>query len=573
MIKLSIFIGAGLAFLVAASGLPAGAAESLPEDQPVVGAPLAASSYGRYLAGRHAEIENDAATAADLMSSVLASDPDNRELAHRAFLLALAAGRVPEAEALAERIHAYDPTAQMVALTLAVDLIRQGKNDEAVGLLGGLPGGGADAVLLPLIKAWVAAGTGDLAGALETIAPLENLKGLGAFHAMHAGMMQDLAGRAVDAEASYEAALDEASDPSLRMHEIVANFYLRQGRAADARAVYDRYAAATGAPDQVETLIAVIDEPGPLAASVGGVAAGIAESLFGIATLVSQDNIGERASMYAHLALSLRPDLAIARMLIAEIMASQGRDEDAIAAYRRVPPDSLFGWQARREAAEALTRLGRVEETVAELQSMIEAKPRLSDAAVSLGNVLRAEKRFVEAATAYDTAIARLGNVTAEHWLLFYYRGIARERAKQWETAEKDFLRALELQPDQPHALNYLAYSWVEQGRDFDKALEMLRKAVDQRPDDGYIVDSLGWVYQRLGQYDKAVELLERAIELKPQDPVINDHLGDAYWRVGRKLEARFQWRRALFFEPEPDQVAPIEGKIEAGLADGPSDG
>jgi tetratricopeptide (TPR) repeat protein len=428
-------------------------------------------------------------------------------------------------------------------------------------------------VLLPLVKAWVAAGKGDLVGALEMIAPLESLKGLGAFHAMHAGLLQDFVGRVVAAEESYEKALDEAVDPSLRMHEIVANFYLRLGRTADARAVHDRYVAATGAPDQIEPLIAAIDEPGPIAPSVGGVAAGIAESLLGIATLVSQDNVGDRASMYAHLALSLRPDLAIARMLIAEILANQGRDEDALAAYRRVPLDSLFGWQARREAAEALTRLDRVEEAIADLESMIEAKPKLSAAAVSLGNVLRAEKRFAEAASAYDTAIGRLGNVTAEHWLLFIYRGVARERGKQWEPAEQDFLRALELKPDQPHALNYLAYSWVEQGRNFDKALEMLQKAVDQRPDDGYIVDSLGWVYQRLGQYDKAVELLERAIELKPQDPVINDHLGDAYWRVGRKLEARFQWRRALFFEPEPDQVAPIETKIEAGLADGPSDG
>jgi Flp pilus assembly protein TadD len=124
----------------------------------------------------------------------------------------------------------------------------------------------------------------------------------------------------------------------------------------------------------------------------------------------------------------------------------------------------------------------------------------------------------------------------------------------------------LEFEPDQPYVLNYLAYSWVDKGKNYDRALTMLNKAVEQKPEDGYIVDSLGWVYYRLGKYDLAVEQLERAIELVPQDSVINDHLGDAYWRVGRHNEARFQWRRALNLEPEKDQVAPIESKLEKGL-------
>ena len=94
----------------------------------------------------------------------------------------------------------------------------------------------------------------------------------------------------------------------------------------------------------------------------------------------------------------------------------------------------------------------------------------------------------------------------------------------------------------------------------------MLIRAVELRENDGYIVDSLGWVYYRLADYEKAVVQLERAVELRPQDPVINDHLGDAYWKVGRHQEARFQWRRALSLEPEADLVPTIEAKIESGL-------
>ena len=114
--------------------------------------------------------------------------------------------------------------------------------------------------------------------------------------------------------------------------------------------------------------------------------------------------------------------------------------------------------------------------------------------------------------------------------------------------------------------MNYLAYSWVEQKTRLDEAKKMLERAVELRPNDGYIVDSLGWVFYRLGEPERAVGHLERAVELRPQDPVINDHLGDAYWKVGRHQEARFQWRRALSLDPEEDLVPTIEAKIEGGL-------
>ena len=150
----------------------------------------------------------------------------------------------------------------------------------------------------------------------------------------------------------------------------------------------------------------------------------------------------------------------------------------------------------------------------------------------------------------------------------YYYRGICEERSKQWPKAEADLRKALELQPEQPHVLNYLGYSWIDQGLNLDEGMRMIRRAVEQRSDDGYIVDSLGWAYYRVGNYEDAVKNLERAVELKPEDPTINDHLGDAYWRVGRTLEARFQWAHARDLKPEPDDLAKIEQKIKVGLTD-----
>ena len=177
-----------------------------------------------------------------------------------------------------------------------------------------------------------------------------------------------------------------------------------------------------------------------------------------------------------------------------------------------------------------------------------------------------ATDKFEEAAKAYSRGIATITKETEDDWRIYYYRGVAYERSKQWPQAEADFQQALKLNPNQPQVLNYLGYSWVDMGINLDKALAMIKAAVDLRPNDGYIVDSLGWAYYRLGKYSDAVETLERAVELKPEDSTINDHLGDAYWQVGRKREALFQWAHARDLDPEKDQLPAILDKLAHGL-------
>jgi Flp pilus assembly protein TadD len=213
--------------------------------------------------------------------------------------------------------------------------------------------------------------------------------------------------------------------------------------------------------------------------------------------------------------------------------------------------------------------MGDAERSLAELDRLAAERPESYEPLSRKGDLLRVEERFAEAVEAYDGAVERLerqGEIEPRHWSLLYFRGIALERSDQWERAEVDFKHALGLQPDQPYVMNYLAYSWVEKKQNLDEAEAMLVRAVKLRPRDGYIVDSLGWVYYRLGRYNEAVEQLERAVALRPQDPTINDHLGDALWQVGRRNEARFQWHRALSLEPEEDEVPVIEKKIEQGV-------
>ena len=226
----------------------------------------------------------------------------------------------------------------------------------------------------------------------------------------------------------------------------------------------------------------------------------------------------------------------------------------------------------RLRTANGLAELDEIEAAAEQMKIMARERPERSDPLIALADMMRMGERYDEAVEAYDQAFARIPTLENRHWTLLYARGMSLERAKQWERAEDDFLRALELEPDQPLVLNYLGYSWVEMGRNLDQAREMIEKAVEQRPNDGYIVDSLGWVLYRLGDYEDAARFLERAAELRPNDPVILDHFGDGLWRVGRSAEARFQWRRALSFEPESELEESLRRKIDKGLSEEVSD-
>jgi Flp pilus assembly protein TadD len=293
---------------------------------------------------------------------------------------------------------------------------------------------------------------------------------------------------------------------------------------------------------------------------------GAAEAFFSIAGALGADRNATVALLYARLATALRPELHEAHLLIGEILASEGRHAEAVQAFSTVPRRSPLFFAAEIGRADSLMELEREDEAILALESVAEAEGDSLAAWLSLAGAQRRAERWEEAAAAYDRAIALIDPVEERHWAVFYERGIAHERAGQWDQAEADFLKALELRPDQPLVLNYLGYSWVELRRNFDEAQAMIEKAVEQRPEDGYITDSLGWVLYRIGKFEEAVPHLERAVELQPTDPIINDHLGDALWMVGRKREARFQWRRALSFDPEPEEAERIRAKLRRGL-------
>jgi tetratricopeptide (TPR) repeat protein len=421
-----------------------------------------------------------------------------------------------------------------------------------------------------LIEAWLTYSEGDGAAAQGILGSMPDSGGFQAFRALHQGLMYELAGEADAAEAAYKVAAG-AQPGAFRVAQALGGLYERMGHNDQARAVYDAFVEASPETPWLDDTIATLGAraaPPPL---IEDATDGAAEVLFGLANALQGEDESEGALAYARMADYLRPDSDVTALLLGEVFELQGRHDDAIEAYRRVAPESPLAWTARLRIAVNLDELERGAEAVADLEAMAAERPTRPDPWVSIGDLRRGAEQWSEAATAYAKAIELTGTLEARHWRLFYVRGIALERAGQWPGAEADFLKALELEPDQPYVLNYLGYSWVDKGLNLGKALDMIESAVDQRPNDGFIVDSLGWAHYRLGDYREAVRHLERAVELQPDDPTINDHLGDALWHVGRHAEAEFQWHRALSLEPDETLEAAIKAKIERGLVAAPS--
>jgi tetratricopeptide (TPR) repeat protein len=300
---------------------------------------------------------------------------------------------------------------------------------------------------------------------------------------------------------------------------------------------------------------------------VANTSEGAAEALYGIGAALSQEPGGEDLGMvYLQLAIHLNPEHPLAIVALASLFEATKKYEMAIDAYDRIPEKSPLRRKAMIQRALNLEVLEKKSEAREALKALVNEKPEEIEGLFTYANVLRAGKDYNEATEVYSRIVKILGEPKREHWAIYYYRGMSYERAKLWPSAEKDFQQALKLSPDNPQILNYLGYSWVDRGEHLDQALDMIRKAVALRPKDGYIIDSLGWAYYRLGKFEEAVVELEKAIALSPSDPTINDHLGDAYWRTDRKLEARFQWARAIEMKPEPEDLLIIQKKLKEGL-------
>ena len=527
------------------------------------------SPSGNYLSALIAGADRDTLAAATYFREALRFDPRNRDLMERAFISSLSNGDMRDAFALADRILRVDPKNGLAHLVISVRAIKAKQWLAARDELGKSGGGRQRDLTAILLTAWTFAGAGDVKHGIEMVDKLSDPR-FTSFRDYHAGLMADLAGNTTEAGKRFKSAY-EAEKTSLRLLDAYGRFLSRSGDREEAKRVYREFDRLLPRHPVVLAALKVLDAGKSLESPVPNAGAGAAEVLYGLGAVGGQQVDDSLAGMiYLRMALFLEPENALATVTLADIFERLKQYERAVDVYDLVSEKSPLRSNAEIQTGLILEAMGRSDDALKQLQAIVGDHPKDVEALTALGNLQRSRKQFAEAAATYTRVMQEIASPTRGDWTLFYFRGIAYERAKQWPLAEADFRKGLELSPDQPLVLNYLGYSWVDQGMNLDEGLRLLRRAVELRPEDGYIIDSLGWANYRLGRYEEAVRDLERAIESKPGDPVINDHLGDAYWHIGRKLEAQFQWNHARDLKPEPEDLDRILKKIEHGLVEEP---
>ena len=535
-----------------------------------VGSPFEVSSSpaGNYLAALIAGADRDTLAASTYFREALRFDPNNRELMERAFIASLSNGNMRESFTLAERILRSDQKNGLAHLTLATRAIKAKQWQSARESLNKSGGGRQRDITAILLNAWTYAGQGEAKRAIDMLDRIRDDRFTG-FRDFHAGLLLDLLGNGAEAGKRLKSAY-EGEKTSLRVVDAYGRHLARRGERYEARKVYEAFDRLLPRHPIVRAALSALDANKPLEPLVRNAGAGAAEVFYGLGAVGGQQNDSLAAMVYLRMALHLEPDHGLAIITLADIFERLKRYERALDVYEMISDKSPLRANAQIQSGLILESMGRSDEALKHLQAIVAEEPRDIEALTALANLQRARKEFAESAKTYTRVLELLGTPARGDWTLFYFRGIVYERSKQWPLAEADFKKALELYPEQPLVLNYLGYSWVDQNMNLEEGLRLLRRAVQLRPEDGYIIDSLGWAHYRMGRYEEALRELERAIELKPGDPVINDHLGDVYWRVGRKLEAYFQWNHARDLKPEPEDLERILKKIQNGLEDEP---
>ncbi|MFC0218247.1 tetratricopeptide repeat protein [Pseudochelatococcus lubricantis] len=527
---------------------------------------------GNFLAAIIAGASRDTRAAAVYFRESLKADPRNPDLRERGFVAFLANGSMPEAIALARDVARTDRNNGLAQLVLGVEALQKKQYVTARRFFNrGGRGRSAD-ITATLLNAWSWAGSKNFAEAVGTVDNLTGESVYNVFRDFHAGLIATYLGSARQGEDRLRAA-HSAEGTTLRVVDAFGRVLSYRGKPDDARAVYERFDSLLPRHPVVRHALAELAAGRKLAPLVSTPQQGAAEVLYGLGAAGNGQGDEVAGLIYLNLALHLDPEHALASMTRGDILSRLKLHEAAIDAFDKVPAKSPLRTSADIQIAGALNALERHDDAIAYLKKVLERQPDDIDVLSALGGVQQARKLYAESAETYSRAIAQAGKPDSSHWMLYYFRGVAYERSKQWPKAEADLKRALELGgegigSDRALILNYLGYSWVDRNENIDEAFDMLKRAVELKPRDGYIADSLAWAYYKLGRYEDAVRELERAIELKPSESVVNDHLGDAYWRVGRRIEAVFQWNHARDLNPEPEELPKILEKIKNGLPD-----
>ena len=521
------------------------------------------SPTGSYMAGQQALKDLRTDEAARYLSEAAQADWDNALLVERAFIAQAADGQIAEAAKTARRLLELETGNELAQMISATEALKERRYAAAEQQFSEISVETFSGVTAGILRAWALIG---LDRKDEADALLEEIgaTGLDDFLIFHRALMAEAAGETKSAIRLAAQAFE--NEPNVaRVTQVYASMLANAGQfeeAADVIAEFESKGATHPLVTEVKHAVEEGRRPGIFTANIQ---VGAAEMFHGLGVALARDGSPDIALVFLRMGLYLDPKADVIAVAVGEVLDRVGQAEAANRIYDSIPTNSPMKPAAVVRFANNLDVLGNRDEALRRLGNIVATRPDDLDAVFTYAELLRFDEQYEKAAEAYTKALELTGGNRNGDWAIYYTRGMSYERAKQWPQAEADFKRALELNPNQPEVLNYLGYSWIDMDMNLEPALEMIEQAVEARPRDGYIIDSLGWAFYKLGRIEDAVKTLEQAVTLLPNDPELNDHLGDAYWRSGRKLEAKFQWTIAA----DVDEVGNVRERVAAKLVNG----
>ena len=515
---------------------------------------------GAYLAARYASVQDTPNALAHYgfkAFNAANTEKSRQRLIAQTFPAALISGEYSLAVELAKNIEAMEDVDSPVAQILNIaDRIKSKDYETAKTLITNMPQQRLTASIAPVIDAWL---TAELSDAATAAKQLDNTKvpyGMDHIWAVHRGALHMLAGQSKTASLIFSQYFSK--DVSLKNALLAMQVLRDAGQDSAAKQIADALDVGIGDLGISEKLRIALKNDTELYPLPQTPSEGVAELLSDLSSSLSMDRSSDRFALsLLRIGLYLSPDNPFLKFQLAESKLDSEMYDEAINIYRSLVDTPLLRETALLQAARAAV----VTENQDLATSLVDELAKTTDLTafiqMEIAGLYRGLERCEDALPYYDRIIPELeaeslrDEILAE---LLFSRGTCLDQMGQWPKAEADLQAALALTPEQPYILNYLGYTWADRGENIDTALLYIQKAIEQRPQDGFIVDSLGWVYYKIGELDKALEQLELAVQLEPNDPTINDHLGDLYWHLGRKNEARFQWQRVLSLDESQDR-------------------
>ena len=295
----------------------------------------------------------------------------------------------------------------------------------------------------------------------------------------------------------------------------------------------------------------------------------LSEFFYVIANLYSGQQLYNKSNFYLNLSIYFNPKFQINQALLAENYLQMEEYKKSKKIYELFnKKNTIFYWHSVKKIS--LINSDLENETKA-LSFLINNFNNIKDPNLKIiydvANLYRGFGKFKESIDYYTKVLNILDNKHPSYADILYRRGASYERIKMWENSDKDLLESLKISPDDPHVLNYLAYSWLERNYKIDEAMDMLLLAHNERPNDPYITDSVGWAYYLQGDYVKAKKFIRQAIKLLPSDPIINDHYADILWKLNKPLQANYFWKYVLNLEDiKPETKKKIKNKLIFGV-------